>query len=352
MNFDLKEEHRLINDAIERVLQDTCSAEDLRAPKEQPGESRWSALHSLGVAGLLIPEELGGLAENELALVTLGQTCGKYALPEPVLESMAVCAPVLSMLGKNGSGFAEELLEQVLSGERRLAVYDPQSSCNTISAQSDGVLFRQQNAWKFIDGHTSQETILPSLDNARSSFYLDENVKGLLLGELEAEFVSLTSQRGTLAASSELLGLGSRLLEMTVEYTKIREQFGKPIAGFQAIQHKLADVWTALRFATPVLNRAAWAVSEGCETSGLHVSHAKIACGSAADHSAKAAIQVFGAMGYTYESDLHFWLKRVWAVKDHWGGRVHHEQNISLELAKPENRGPGATFPHRLFSAR
>lgn len=351
MNFDLKEEHILVNDAIERVLRDTCRPEHFRPSRGQSNDDRWIALNSLGIMGLLLPDEQGGLGQDELALITVGQTFGKYALPEPILEGVAVCAPLLLELAEKGSELASELFGQVLSGEKSYAIYDSEAGCNTVSPRSDGVLFRQRKVWKFVDGRPGPENILPSLDSTRSSFVFEDGCKSLLLGEPASEFATLTVQRGTLAASAELLGLGSKLLEMAVEYANMRTQFGKPIAGFQAIQHKLADVWTALRFAAPVLNRAAWLVSVGDKSAGLHVSHAKVACRTAADSSAKAAIQIFGAMGYTYESDLHFWLKRVWALQDHWGGRSHHEHIIAGELARLENLGPGASFPHRRVSA-
>lgn len=347
MNFEFQEEHMLINDSIDRVLQKECAAADLRDSGQGKSSERWRSLANLGVLGLLLSEERGGLEDNELALITAGQTFGKYALPEPVLQSLAVVVPLLAKLEQGGSKLAGELLDQTLSGDRCFAAFDPTLASNVISGRCDGVLFQCEGRWLFASDASAIMEFTPSLDPARVPYSLADSSTGESLGSLDDASYSVITQRGTLAVSAELIGLGNRLLEMAVEYAQMRTQFGKPIAGFQAVQHSLADVWTALRFATPVLNRAAWTVSVGDSAAPLHVSHAKIASREAADTAAKTAIQIFGAMGYTYESDLHFWLKRVWSLKDFWGSRAYHEGIIAAELTKPGVVGPGAAFPHR-----
>ncbi len=108
------------------------------------------------------------------------------------------------------------------------------------------------------------------------------------------------------------------MLAQATEYAKIRTQFGQPIGAFQAIKHQLANCAVAIEFAKPVVWRAAAALQDGVATAPVHVSHAKVAATDAAMLTAETAIQVHGAMGYTYEVDLHFWMKRTWAL----GGRM------------------------------
>ena len=119
-----------------------------------------------------------------------------------------------------------------------------------------------------------------------------------------------------------------RCSHQAVEYAKIRTQFGQPIGAFQGIKHQLATCAVAIEFAKPVVWRAAAAMQDGLESAPVHVSHAKMAATDAAMLTAETAIQVHGAMGYTYEVDLHFWMKRTWALAGAWGDRAFHLKRV------------------------
>ena len=135
------------------------------------------------------------------------------------------------------------------------------------------------------------------------------------------------------------------MLFQATEYAKIRHQFGQAIGAFQAIKHQLANCAVAIEFARPVLLRAALALQTGEEAASVHVSHAKIAATDAAILTAETAIQVHGAMGYTYEVDLHFWMKRSWALAGAWGARGFHVQRIDdAVLGASLPIGPEHTF--------
>ncbi len=114
------------------------------------------------------------------------------------------------------------------------------------------------------------------------------------------------------------------MLQQASDYAKIRSQFGQPIGAFQAVKHQLASAAVALEFARPAVWVAAQALQDGLANASAAVSHAKIAAGDAATSIAETAIQVHGAMGYTYEVDLHFWMKRSWALTAAWGDRAFH----------------------------
>eukprot|EP01041_Mallomonas_annulata_P031781 gene31781-54145_t len=138
--------------------------------------------------------------------------------------------------------------------------------------------------------------------------------------------------------AAQLLGLADAMLEQAVEYAKIRTQFGQPVGAFQALKHQLASCAVAVEFAKPVVWRAAAAMQDGLETAPVHVSHAKIAASDAAMLTAETAIQVHGAMGYTYEVDLHFWMKRTWALVGGWGDRSYHYKRLDEAVL-------GGSFP-------
>ena len=125
--------------------------------------------------------------------------------------------------------------------------------------------------------------------------------------------------RGALAVAAQLLGVTEQLIEIAADYACEREQFGRPIGSFQAIKHHLANVLLALEFARPVTYRAAYSVAHDHPDRSIHVSMAKSFASDAATLAARTALQVHGAIGYTWEHDLHLWMKRAWALAAAWG---------------------------------
>jgi alkylation response protein AidB-like acyl-CoA dehydrogenase len=148
-----------------------------------------------------------------------------------------------------------------------------------------------------------------------------------------------------LMAAAQMLGATERMLSMAADYAKTRKQFGQPIGSFQAVKHLLANVAVRLEFARPVVWRAAYALHHGHPHAPTHVSHAKLAATDAAMLAAETAIQVHGAMGYTYEVDLHYWMKRTWALAGAWGDVSFHQQRVDQAIfGGLLPIGPGATF--------
>ena len=132
---------------------------------------------------------------------------------------------------------------------------------------------------------------------------------------------------------------------MAVAYTAERQQFGRPIGSFQAVKHLLADVQVRLTFARPVVYYAAYAIAHGLPDRSVRVSHAKIAAGEAALLGARRALQVHGAIGYTWEYDLQIWMKRVWADEACWGTSAWHRTRMAKDILAPNaNLGPGRTW--------
>jgi alkylation response protein AidB-like acyl-CoA dehydrogenase len=141
------------------------------------------------------------------------------------------------------------------------------------------------------------------------------------------------------------IGVARAMLQISTDYATTRQQFGQPIGAFQAIKHHLASATVAIEFAVPVLYRAAQAMDEGSTLCAPLVSHAKVAACDAATAMAETAIQVHGAMGYTYEVDLHFWMKRAWALAGAWGDRSFHIHRIETAvIGGMMPIGPAETF--------
>lgn len=309
MDFLIAEERLELAEAVRDFLSGTHGPETLRRLDADSNRDPaiWQSLVEMGLTGLVIPEDHGGLGLSLLDAVLVARECGRFCLAEPLVESAFVRAPWLMAQGQTDG------LQAIAAGE------DKGTPAHTINGwQSDG----------------SGEA-LESIDPLRNLTALPDDAND------DPHLLNL----GALMASAQLVGLGEAMLDQAIEYSKIREQFGQPIGGFQAIKHKLADVAVSLEFARPVLFRAAQAMDDGIESAPVHVSHAKLAASDAAYLSAESAIQVHGAMGYTYEVDLHFWMKRVWALTGAWGGKGFHQNRLDAAiLGGTQPVGPEHTF--------
>jgi len=166
-------------------------------------------------------------------------------------------------------------------------------------------------------------------------------------GEHTSVLMDAAFDRGALATAAQQLGVAQCLLDTAVQYACTREQFGQAIGAFQAIKHTLANVAVRLEFARPVVYRAAFCVAHGSPERAIAVSHAKAAASEAATLAAKTALQVHGAIGYTWEVDLHLWMKRAWSLDLAWGSAAWHRQRIARRLFDGDE--PAPTFG---FSAR
>lgn len=309
MEFLIDPERLELAEAVRDYLAGTHGPEVLRRLDAGPNRDPeiWQGLVEMGLTGLLVPEEHGGLGMALLDAALIARECGRACLAEPLVESAFVMVPWLLAQGRTDdlSAIAEGSLRPV-----------PAHRINGNVADGEG-------------------SALESVDPLRNLSALSDN----------ASDDPLLLDIGAIMASAQLVGLAEAMLDQAVEYSKVREQFGQPIGGFQAIKHKLADVAVALEFARPVVWRAAQALDDGVDSASLHVSHAKIAATDAAWLAAESAIQVHGAMGYTYEVDLHFWMKRAWALGGAWGSRAFHLHRVDAAVIGGSHAiGPENTF--------
>jgi alkylation response protein AidB-like acyl-CoA dehydrogenase len=163
-----------------------------------------------------------------------------------------------------------------------------------------------------------------------------DRARALLTGALD---------RGALACAAQSLGACDRMLELAVSYTSERKQFGKPIGSFQAVKHMLASAKVKLEYARPVVMRAAYSLAHASPQRAAHVSMAKLVATEAARFAARQALQCHGAIGYTWEQDLHIWMRRAWSFDQAWGRAPFHLARVRsavLDGALPI--GPGQTF--------
>ena len=307
MNFLFSEDQLALVETIRDYLSKTHGPEVLRSLDNTSGRDPaiWLGLTDMGLTGLLVPEAQGGLGLGLVDAALIAAECGRFCVSEPIVDTAFVGVPWLLSKGETSQ------MADIIAGKVKLPL---PHSINPWVANCDG-------------------DALASVDPLR--------VLTRGSGEDDAHLLNLAA----LMTAAQLVGLADAMLQQAVEYAKIRAQFGQPIGAFQAIKHQLASCAVAIEFAKPVVWRAAAAMQEGIQTAPIHVSHAKIAATDAAIQMAETAIQVHGAMGYTYEVDLHFWMKRSWAYAGAWGSRAFHLKRVDdAVLGSMLEIGPDRTF--------
>jgi alkylation response protein AidB-like acyl-CoA dehydrogenase len=152
-------------------------------------------------------------------------------------------------------------------------------------------------------------------------------------GSSAGSLLRRTADRAAVATAAELLGLTERMIGLAADYAKERHQFGKPIGSFQAVKHLLAGAQVKLEFARPVVYGAAWSLDQAEPTASRAASTAKAYASDAATEAARVSLQVHGAIGYTWECDLHLFLKRAWALAEAWGSAAEHRSLVLDSLA-------------------
>jgi alkylation response protein AidB-like acyl-CoA dehydrogenase len=334
VRFAFAQEQILLQRAVREFLEKECPAEHVRAMEGHPtGRSRelWKGLADLGVVGLTVPKEHGGLGLDAVDLVLLLEEAGRAALPEPLLETTAVAAPLLADVGTEE--LRDRWLPAVVAGDAVLTVglaanaYVADAHIADLLLLQDGEEIHAVPRDR-VDGTDAQ----PSLDGTRRLYGVRWTPRPETLVARDREALEAAFDRGALAAAAELLGVAGRVIEMAATYAKERHQFGKPIGSFQAVKHHLATAFVALEFALPAVYRAAWSVARGAPDRGRDVSMAKALASDAATLACRTALQVHGAIGYTYEHDLHLWLKRGFALASAWGDAARHRARIARTI--------------------
>ena len=340
MRFSFGADQLLFRDSLREFLEKECPPElvcGLAQSESGRSPELWQKLAELGVVGALVPERSGGTGLSELDFVLLQEEAGRAALAEPLVESAAVAVPLLRDLGGE---LAEKWLQRAAAGEARLAVGHPLNPFVADAHHADLLLLPHDGGLFALPGERVSLTRQPSSDDAARLYRVDFTpspdlrvADGARADELLADLLD----RGALACAAQLLGAGRRLVELAVAYATQREQFGVPIGSFQAVKHMLANVQVELEFARPVVYRAAWAVARRTAQRSVDVSQAKFAAGEAALRAARTSLQVHGAIGYTYEQNVHVWMKRAWHLESQFGTRSYHRARVAAAVIDGEH---------------
>jgi alkylation response protein AidB-like acyl-CoA dehydrogenase len=351
MDFRFDEDQELLQTTVRDFLEGEITPEVVRGSWEtKTARSRelWKTLAEIGLPGMLVPEEHGGMGMDEVDFVLLLEETGRAGLAEPIVATAAVAAPMLSEIGGE---LARQSLPKIASGESVVAVGHPSLPFVEDAHVADLLLLPAgDDELHAVQAGDVQITEQPTNDPSRriASVEFRPNASTLVAsGDAARELLDAAFDRGALACAAQSLGACDRMLQLAVEYTSERKQFGKPIGSFQAVKHHLAAVKVKLEYARPVVQRAAHSVASGSSARGLHVSMAKLVACEAAVFGAKQTLQCHGAIGYTWEQDLHVFMRRAWSLDRSWGRSPFHLARVRAEILDAgAELGSGTTFIH------
>lgn len=373
MNFNYSQEQNMIIDSVARFVQQQYSFEkrrDISLLKSGFSNENWSLFAELGWLMMPFSEEQGGLGGSATDVMLMMEEFGKGLVIEPYVANMILGGKLLTELPN--SSITSSLLETLMAGEIQLALAfnEPQSrydlanvqtiaeitECQVllnghksvvlnagqadkllivaresgehndksgiivvlVDANSDGV---EINSYATIDGFQAAEVYLNNVSVPL------ENL--LSMPDSTLEILEKTIDYATFSICAEAVGIMEMLYKKTVEYTKTRQQFGKPLAKFQALQHRMADMFIEYQQAKSILIMVATQLDADKGKAAQSVSAAKSRIGKAARLIGQEAVQLHGGMGVTDELDIGHYFKRLTAIQFMFGSTDFHTQRFA-----------------------
>ena len=292
--------------------------------------SVWRAMAGVGLAGLAVPEEFGGTGGDEVDLAVVMEEVGRAALPEPLLETAAIVAPVLRDAAADGR--AATWLRRIASGEATATTLLGDAPFAVDADVADVLLLERDGSLHLLEKGSFTFDAVSSEDLARRLFEVAAEpsaATALPGGSAAADRARL---RAAVAAAGVLNGIAMRLIEMTTAYVRDRPQFGRPVGSFQAVKHRLADVHSAVESSRAATWYAAFALASGAPDAALSAGVAKAQASDSEAAANHAALQLHGGIGFTWEHDLHLWLKRGKALEQSYGSALDHRRVIARAL--------------------
>lgn len=350
MDFTFTDDQLAFRDAVRRYLMVEASPELLRSTWDTPtgrDDASFRKFAAQGLTAISVAETEGGLGCGDVDWVLIAEELGYYAVPDSLLATACLGVGLLNALPADHD-LRRKWLPRVVDGAARLAVSEPGTDLVADAHVADLLLLHHDGELHAVTRDAVEVVFNPSVDPGRRLHALawtPSEATRIADADTARSLWQQTFERGALLTAAQDIGLARRMIDLAVDYSAERKQFGKAIGSFQAVKHLMANVAVAVEFAKPVVYRAADALQRGLANAAVHVSHAKLAAGEAAWLAARNAIQVHGAMGYTWEVDLQIFMKRAWALDAAWGDRGTHKTRVAEFVLAPEAPlGPGHTF--------
>jgi alkylation response protein AidB-like acyl-CoA dehydrogenase len=374
MSMTFTEEQDQLRASVRRFLEQKSSPADVRRLMETDegyDPAVWQQMAGqLGLHGLAIPEEYGGSGYGLIEQVAVLEEMGRALLCAPYFSSVALASTALLQSGDDAA--KRDLLPGIANGSTiaTLAWADDTadwrigSRATTAKPSSDGYTIDGKKTL-VLDGHTASLILVTAqASHGPSLFAVEVPANGLTRRSLQTldmtrklaalEFTSTparliadegaaagiletTLHLAAIALAAEQVGAAQKCLDMSVEYAKLRVQFGRPIGSFQAIKHKCADMLLEVESARSAACHAAWEAAEGSAELPLVASLAKACCSDAFASAATDNIQIHGGIGFTWEHDAHLYYRRAQSTEQFLGSPAEHRDLLAARLLARES---------------
>ena len=327
MDFGFNDEQQAIKETAREMLAKRSPLAKVREAAESRtyDDGLWKEICELGWPGIAIAEENGGQGLAMVELAILAEELGYACAATPFLSN-ASAGIFIERAGSDEQ--RERWLGGIASGEERgAAAFEPRSNDLVPDAEGAAVLvLNDGDRAVIVEAGDAQIEPAELIDATRSYAKVSASGGDALAGDVEA-----AADRSVVALAAELTGIAQRALEIAVEYAKERQQFERPIGAYQAVSHRCAGMMYDAEEARSLTYYAAWAADAEPESLPLAASMAKARASDAAWRVTNDAIQVLGGIGFTWEHDIHFFLKRAKVGAELLGDpRMHRERVASL----------------------
>ncbi|MDQ3933502.1 MAG: acyl-CoA/acyl-ACP dehydrogenase [Actinomycetota bacterium] len=330
MNFDYSDDQQAIKSTAREFIANRFKLEKVRelAEKGEYDDGLWSQIAELGWPGIFVDEARGGQDLGVIELAILQEELGYACAPTPFFSNAAAG---LLVKHAGSSEQQERLLPGVASGEARGTVGVVNDGAAPLVPDADTasfVVLVENGSASVVETAAAQPQQVETIDSTRRYFRVEATGDGdPLEGDVEGAI-----QRIEVALAAELVGLSQRALEMAVEYAKDRKQFDRPIGAYQGVSHRCAQMMLETESARAAMLYAAWAADHEPESLPLGASMAKAYAADAGWRVTASSLQVHGGIGFTWEHDLHWFLKRARADGALFGSARSHRDRVA-ELA-------------------
>jgi alkylation response protein AidB-like acyl-CoA dehydrogenase len=334
MHFDFSPDAKDLAAGAREYLAGESSPAHVRATWDAAGEPRdpagWRKLADTGFVGVCVPEEHGGLGMGDVEMALLLEEAGRANLVEPLLETAAVAAPTIAECGS--AALQAEWLPRIAGGDAIIAV---RLGAEPVAVDADvaaALLVEVDGALHLVPEGGFAARPVQSLDLARRTFAVDAQTGPDTLLTDDPAAVARAFDRAATATAGWLNGIGQQVLQMSVAYVREREQFGRPVGSFQAVKHLLAETVLDVESSRAATWYAAYAVQHELADRVEAVSVAKSFASDAEALANTNALQAHGGIGFTWEHDLHLWLKRGKALEGAYGTASWHRERLAALL--------------------
>jgi len=375
VDYDLTEEQRILQKSARDFLKKECPKaliRDLAENDEGHSPELWKKMADMGWMGLMLPEVYGGSGWTFQGLVLLLEEMGYNLCPGPFFATTVLCAPAILDAGSESQ--KQDLLSAVSNGEEILTLawaegtggFDVASTEVTATLEGDEWVIN--GAKLFVpDAQIADHMLCVAGTQSESGsqagvtlFLVPKNASGLscdplktvgwdkqykvvfdqvriplahVIGAPHGAGAGLVNvmEMAAVGRCAEMIGHAQAAMDMTITYAKERVQFDRPIGSFQAVQHRFADMWLDIHMSRNLVHRAAWKISQGMPAAG-EAAMAKMRVGKTARKATQIAHQLFGAIGFTMEHDLHLYHRRVLAGDMAFGNSDYQEEKVAKHL--------------------